>query len=317
MKQAALALDHDHVVVLVGQDEFFRGAAEEIGDHAVDGAAAAGHEDAGLARGHERGIDAGAARARGRPRPPRPSCRNCNRCRRCGCAGSSARMPSRLATSCSSLRRRSTSSAPVPRGGPGQFGVVGKKLVQAGDHGQSAGWTASRMIGRQCGGSLPPGGAMPTSRALAPGASASAATTGDGPADAQPAAGRLAGPLAVEHGDDFLRPIADHADRRLGGMRIAITVGQDNHAPRCGHRHDPCFTRGESNVEGGTRAVRAKPQADAPPRSLIPNPQSLIPLPPLTLAPRPTRDRPTRRPRGRSAAGPGRRRPTARGRPID
>ena len=42
MKQAALPFDHDHLVVLVGQHQFFRRAGHEIGDHAIDRAAAAG-----------------------------------------------------------------------------------------------------------------------------------------------------------------------------------------------------------------------------------------------------------------------------------
>ena len=65
MEQAALAFDHDHLVMLIGQDELFGRAADEIGDDAIDRAAAAGHEDAGLARGHEGGVHAGAVQAGG------------------------------------------------------------------------------------------------------------------------------------------------------------------------------------------------------------------------------------------------------------
>ena len=83
-------------------------------------------------------------------------------------------------------------------------------------------------MARQGGGILPPGGAMPISRALAAGASASEATTGMPPAHAEKLLRSLARRLPVQHRHDFLGLVADHVDRRLGRMGIVVAVDEDN-----------------------------------------------------------------------------------------
>ena len=56
MDEAALAFDNEDFVVLVLQNHFLGGAADEIGDDAVDGEAVAFDHDAGLAGGDELGV---------------------------------------------------------------------------------------------------------------------------------------------------------------------------------------------------------------------------------------------------------------------
>src|SRR5271157_1885525 len=58
MKETPLPFHDDHLVMLIGQDEPFRRAGNEISDDTIDRTAASGHEDAGLARGDKGGIDA-------------------------------------------------------------------------------------------------------------------------------------------------------------------------------------------------------------------------------------------------------------------
>ena len=63
MRDAALALDDEHLVVLVREDLFFHRAADEVGNHGVDRAAIALHEHAGLAGGDELGVHAALGQA--------------------------------------------------------------------------------------------------------------------------------------------------------------------------------------------------------------------------------------------------------------
>ena len=56
MDEAALAFDEQDVVVLVLQDQFLGGAADEVGDDAVDRQAVPFDHDAGLAGGDELGV---------------------------------------------------------------------------------------------------------------------------------------------------------------------------------------------------------------------------------------------------------------------
>ena len=58
MRDAALALNDEHLVVLVRDDLFFHRAADEVGHHGVDRAAVPLDHHAGLAGGNELGIDA-------------------------------------------------------------------------------------------------------------------------------------------------------------------------------------------------------------------------------------------------------------------
>ena len=91
------------------------------------------------------------------------------------------------------------------------------------------------MIGRQCGGIFPPGGAMPISKRVGLGRLGQRADAGNPPADAENFLAGLAGRLPIEHGDHFLRAIAEQADGGLGGVGVVVPVGDDHHAAGRGH----------------------------------------------------------------------------------
>ncbi len=110
----------------------------------------------------------------------------------------------------------------------GELGIVLEEIVQPGDDVEAQRRMASRMIGRQGGGILPPGGAMPINRALAVGSIGQRGDDGQCAAHAQPLLAGLAGPLPVEHCDHVFGLVAKHVDGGLGGVGVVVAVGEDD-----------------------------------------------------------------------------------------
>ena len=147
MKETPLPFHDDHLVMLIGEDELLDGAGDEVRDDAVDRTAAAGHEDAGLAGGHEGRIDARALQAlrdfhggdhlaagaivADRLQAEAPGAE----------AAALGDVPFVIAAEIDQRRA-------VALGRLGEFGVVGQELVQAGNDGHPAP-SASSTIGRQ------------------------------------------------------------------------------------------------------------------------------------------------------------------------
>ncbi len=157
MKQAPLPLDHKDLVMLVRQHEFFGRAVDEIGDHAVDGAAVALDEDPGLARGHELGVGA----------PPLQALHDLHagdHLAKATVVGHGVDPQTAFADALALghvalvvLADVHEPRARSPRRG-GEFGIVAQEVVQSGHDVQAP---ASSTIGRHDGGLVPPGGAIP------------------------------------------------------------------------------------------------------------------------------------------------------------
>ena len=235
MKEAALALDDDRVVMLVGQDEFFGRAREEIADDAVDRAAIAGDKDARLARGHKRGVHAGAVQSGGDL-----DCRDHLAATAIVADGMNAEAvganPLAVGHVPLVVAAEVDQFPPVPPGNLGQFAIVGQELVHPGDDRHAAG--GSFQEDRSPPGRKPAAGRSDADhQGVGLGGVAQAGDHGDVAAHAQPACRRLARPLPVQDRRNLLRPIANDANGRLGRVRIAMAVGQEDHSARGGRGH--------------------------------------------------------------------------------
>ena len=230
MKETPLPFHDDHLVMLVGQDEFFGRAGDEIGDDAIDGAAAAGHENAGLARGHEGGIDARLLQAPGDFHGGDHFAAAAivgDRVNAEALGANAAAMGNIVFVVAAKIdQRRAVASRRL-----GEFGIVGQELVQAGNHGHAAaeGLQHDRP---PVGGNLASRRRDAQQQRVGRRGIGQRGHDGNRPSHAQQLAAGLPCPAAIEHGHNFLGPVADDADRRLGRTRIGVSVDQDHHSAR-------------------------------------------------------------------------------------
>ena len=166
-------------MMLVGQHRLFRAAVDKIGDDAVHAAAVAFDEHARLPGGDELRVDTASLQAGGDfhrgPILPRYS--------RWHGMDSQACLadPTTLGHVVLGAASQVDKAHPLPPRGSAELAGRRRRKSCKPEITSSLRWIASRTIGRQESGSLPPGGAMPISRALPDGASASEPTTGIAP----------------------------------------------------------------------------------------------------------------------------------------
>ncbi len=261
MKETPLPFHDDHLVVLIGQDELLGRAGDEIGDDAIDRAAAAGHQDAGLARGHEGGVDARLLQAPGDLHGGDHLAAAAIVGDRYGCGGTAGECRG----AGKRRARRCGGDRPAPRRGGRRPGRT---------RGRRPGTRAGRKP-RSCRAPGPParsaangrGSCLPAARCPA------AACWPPGRRPARPRRGSILPRPAVRRWSCPPRsrsstattsslPVADDADGRLGRARIGVPVDQDHHATRCSHGGSACLPLVDS-----TRCFDASPQANRLPET--------------------------------------------------
>lgn len=230
MDETALAFDDEDFMVLVGENHFLGGTADEIGDDAVDGEAVPFDHDAGLARGDELGVVAAFFQAvgdfdRDNHLADAAIVADGVNAEAIGTEAFAAgdRFFGVLADVCQGDARFF--------GGFGEFGVVVEEIVKAADDVHLP--TADGVENDGSPGSRNLSAGRGDAEEERVGLRSIVELADDGSlADAEEVAAGFADLRGVEQRDDFFALIADDAGGRFAGVGFGVAFGEDDDATR-------------------------------------------------------------------------------------